>query len=323
MTDKHELREKALAVLRRIQAWLGILWERMKVLWSRIWAQTKVLWGKLCGWMRVLWGKIMHLWKIISDKYLAQQEVIKKQSEISRERITIKGAVLTFMETWGLGSRNIFYTMWHLLWRPGYLICDYINGHRRHYMQPFFMFFVLTLILVELAFVLDVQTPKNKDMTLIAYELIRDHKDWFTPEQTANIFKTAQWLDAVHDWRDQNRAWDILIQSLGVIFATWLLWRKSPRIGNAEWVVANGEYIEGYNFAEIVTVIAYILCQLQILSMIAMLLFHRLPFDHMSGWTMVLPKLVLFAVLLIDFKQLFQRTWGATAWRTLIIVLFV
>ena len=268
-------------------------------------------------------SKIWALWLRVVNWYQAQQEVIKKQSEVSHERITVKGAVLSFMETWGLGSRNIFYTMWHLLWRPGHLICDYLNGRRSKYMQPFFMFFVLTLILMQLAWVLKVQPPKNKDMTLTAFVLIREHPQWFTPESKTTILKTAHWLDKMYDWRDDNRAWDILLQSLGVIFATWLLWRKSPRIGTGEWAIENGEYIEGYNFAEIVTVIFFILCQLQILSVIAMLLFHRLPFDHISGWTMIVPRLVLFAVLLIDFKQLFQRDWWPTVWRTCIVVLFV
>ena len=270
-----------------------------------------------------IWEWCKQFVRTIVDKYQAQQEVIKKQSEISCERITIKGAVLSFMETWGLGSRNIFYTMWCLLWRPGYMIRDYINGHRKHYMQPFFMFFVLTLILVQMAWVLRVDMPKNKDMTLTAYELLRDHKDMFSPDQALKILHAAEWLDVVHDWRDENRSWDILIQSLGIVLVTWLLWRKNPRIGNAEWIVESGEMIEGYNLAEITTVIFYLLCQLQILSMIAMLLFHKLPFDHMSGVAMIVPKLVLFAVLLIDFKQLFQRDWLQTAWRTLIIVLFV
>ena len=202
--------------------------------------------------LKALGKQCLQLWHRVADWYQAQQEVIKRQSEVSHDRITIKRAVLSFMETWGLGSRNIFYTMGHLMWRPGHLICDYLNGHRQRYMQPFFMFFVLTLILV-----------------------------------------------------------------------TWLLWRKSPRIGVGEWVVESGEYIEGYNFAEIVTAIFFILCQLQILSIIAMLLFHKLPFDHMSGWTMVIPKIILFAVLLIDFKQLFRRDWWPTVWRSFIIVLFV
>ena len=271
--------------------------------------------------LKALGNQCLQLWQRLVDWYQAQQEVIKKQNEVSHERITVKRAVLSFMETWGLGSRNIFYTMLHLLWRPGHLMCDYLNGRRSKYMQPFFMFFVLTLILVQLAWVLNVQTPKNKDMTLTAFELVRDHPDTFSLHQTMNILKAAQWLDKVHDWRDENRAWDILIQSLGVIFVTWLLWRKSPRIGTGEWVIENGEYIEGYNFAEIVTVIFFILCQLQILSVIAMLLFHKLPFDHMSGWTMIVPKLILFAVLLIDFKQLFRRDWWPTIWRTLIIIL--
>lgn len=273
--------------------------------------------------LKTLGNLCLLYWQRMVDWYQAQQEVIKKQNEVSHERITVKRAVLSFMETWGLGSRNIFYTMWHLLWRPGHLMCDYLNGRRSKYMQPFFMFFVLTLILVQLAWVLNVQTPKNKDMTLTAFELVRDHSEHLSVQQMTHIFKTAQWLDKVHDWRDENRAWDILIQSLGVIFVTWLLWRKSPRIGTDEWVIENGEYIEGYNFAEIVTVIFFILCQLQILSVIAMLLFHKLPFDHMEGWTMIVPKLILFAVLLIDFKQLFRRDWWPTIWRTFIVVLFV
>ena len=273
--------------------------------------------------VQAIWEKIVQLWQRIVDKYEAQQEVIKRQSEVSHDRLTTKGAVLSFMETWGLGSRNIFYTIWHLIWRPGYMIGDYINGRRKKYLQPFFMFFVLTLILVQLAWVLRVQMPKNKDMTLMAYELIRDHPDAFTPDQKLTVLKAAQRIDVIHDWRDENRGWDILIQSLGVIFVTWLLWRKSPRIGTAEWAVESGEYIQGYNFAEIVTAIAYILCQLQILSLLALILFHRLPFDHLWGLTVVMPRLVLFVVLLIDFKQLFQRQWWSTIWRTLIITLFV
>ena len=278
------------------------------------------------GWcvaqMKALGSRCVELWQLLAEKYQAQQEVIKRQSEVSHERITLKRAVLTFMETWGLGSRNIFYTAWHLLWRPGYVIADYLNGRRNRYMQPFFMFFVLTLILVQLAWVINVQTPKNKDMTLIAFELLRDHKDAFTLEQSAKIINAAQWLDKVQDWCDENRAWDLLLHSIGVLLVTWLLWRKSPRVGEAEWVVESGELLVGYNFAEIATAVVYILCQLQLISMIAMVLFHRLPFDHMQGWAMVVPKLVLFGILLVDFKQLFRREWWPTAWRTMVIVVF-
>jgi len=42
----------------------------------------------------------------------------------------------------------------------------------------------------------------------------------------------------------------------------------------------------------------------------------------MWGLAMIIPRLILFAVMLIDFKQLFRRDWWPTIWRTLLIVLF-
>ena len=280
----------------------------MTIDWRTYWEKTKAF--------------FVRLWLRVKDWYLAQQEVIKKQSEVSHERITIKRSVLAFMETWGLGSRNIFYTMWHLIWRPGYMISDYLNGHRKRYLQPFFMFFVLTLILVQMAWALNVQLPKNRDMTLMAFELLSDHGSWFNVEQQTHILKAAQWIDKVHDWRDANRAWDIMIHSIVICFITWLLWRKSPRIGQGEWVVESGTMVEGYNFAEIVTVIVYILCQLQMLSMVTMLLFRQLPFDHIHRFA-IWPYLILLAILIVDFKQLFQRDWWPTIWRVLVILVFV
>ena len=284
-------------------------------LWHRFIAVAGPIWERFKTWCLIMWTRI-------SDWYMAQQEVVKKQGEVSHERITIKRAVLAFMETWGLGSRNIFYTMWHLIWRPGYMMCDYINGRRKWYLQPFFMFFVLTLILVQMAWALDVQLPKNRDMTLMAFDLLTTHSNWFSVDQMKSILKTAQFLDAVHDWRDQNRAWDLIIHSVWICVITWLLWRKSPRIGQGEWIVGSGTMVEGYNFAEIVTVIAYILCQIQLISMVTMLCFRTLPFDHIRGF-MLGPELILLLILVIDFKQLFQRDWWPTIWRSFVIVLFI
>jgi len=291
----------------------------MHIDWRTYWDKCKELTKRGFDYA-VKWSKVQLI--RLKDWYLAQQEIIKKRSEVSHERLTVKGSVLLFMETWGLGSRNIFYTMWHLIWRPGYMISDYLNGHRKYYLQPFFMFFVLTLILVQMAWALHVQLPKNRDMTLTAYKIIRDHSTWFTSDQKKDILNTAKWIDAIHDWRDENRSWDIIIHSVSIMVIAWLLWRKTPRVGVGEWVVGSGTYVEGYNFAEIVTAIVYILCQLQMVSMVAMLLFHKLPFDHMHG-VAILPMLILFAILLIDFKQLFQRGWWATIWRTALIVIFI
>ena len=306
----------------RIKEWGRGLWEKIKAWVTPLWEKARPAWEPVARFLAPAKAWCVKVWMRFSNWYLAQQEVIQKQSEVSHERLTVKRAVLLFMETWGLGSRNIFYTMWHLIWRPGYMISDYLNGRRKRYLQPFFMFFVLTLILVQLAWLLDVQLPKNRDMTLVAFDLLSAHSDWFSITQMKYILKGAQWLDEVHAWRDANRAWDLIIHSIGICIITWLLWRKSPRIGQGEWVVANGTMVEGYNFAEIVTVIAYVLCQFQIVSMVSMICFRKLPFDHIQGF-MLVPALILFAILLIDFKQLFQRDWWPTIWRTAVIVVFI
>ena len=306
----------------RIKEWGRGLWEKIKAWVMPLWEKARPAWEPVARFLAPAKAWCVKVWMRFSNWYLAQQEVIQKQSEVSHERLTVKRAVLLFMETWGLGSRNIFYTMWHLIWRPGYMMSDYLNGRRKRYLQPFFMFFVLTLILVQLAWLLDVQLPKNRDMTLVAFDLLSAHSDWFSITQMKYILKGAQWLDEVHAWRDANRAWDLIIHSIGICIITWLLWRKSPRIGQGEWVVANGTMVEGYNFAEIVTVIAYVLCQFQIVSMVSMICFRKLPFDHMQGF-MLVPALILFVILLIDFKQLFQRDWWPTIWRTAVIVVFI
>lgn len=306
----------------RIKEWGRGLWEKIKAWVMPLWEKARPVWEPVARFLAPAKAWCVKVWMRFSNWYLAQQEVIQKQSEVSHERLTVKRAVLLFMETWGLGSRNIFYTMWHLIWRPGYMISDYLNGRRMRYLQPFFMFFVLTLILVQLAWLLDVQLPKNRDMTLVAFDLLSAHSDWFSITQMKYILKGAQWLDEVHAWRDANRAWDLIIHSIGICIITWLLWRKSPRIGQGEWVVANGTMVEGYNFAEIVTVIAYVLCQFQIVSMVSMICFRKLPFDHIQGF-MLVPALILFVILLIDFKQLFRRDWWPTIWRTAVIVVFI
>ena len=273
--------------------------------------------------MNKVWKWCSAQWKQLSDKYHAQQEVIKKQSEVSHERITAKRAILIFMETWGLGSRNIFYTLWHLLWSPGYMLNDFINGRRKQYLQPFLLFFLLTIILVNVAKVVNVELPQKKMITDSVTYWQDAHPNTVPDNAYTPIMYIARGIDVVRQWRNENFAMDILIHSFWLMFMIWLCWRKSPRVGKAEWEMENGESIEGYNFAEMATVTVYILCQLQVISILAMAIFHNLPFDYHADDVSNVAFVVLFMVFFVDFKQLFQRGWWDTLWRTFLIVLFV
>ena len=37
------------------------------------------------------------------------------------------------MDIWGLGTRSLLYSVWQLLWRPGHIIGDYIDGGQQGY----------------------------------------------------------------------------------------------------------------------------------------------------------------------------------------------
>lgn len=66
-------------------------------------------------------------------------------------RYSFKKAFLLFLDVWGVGNRGMFRSIRDLLFRPGYMIRDYLKGMQMAYFPPFKMFFLLfTLsILVE------------------------------------------------------------------------------------------------------------------------------------------------------------------------------
>ena len=80
-------------------------------------------------------------------------------------RYSFKTAFLTFLDVWGLGNRGMFRTIRDLLFRPGYMIRDYLSGMQMAYFPPFKMFFlVITLyVLVNSGFNIRLQNNINKE----------------------------------------------------------------------------------------------------------------------------------------------------------------
>ena len=58
-------------------------------------------------------------------------------------RFSFKKATLLFLDVWGLGNRGMFRSIRDLLFRPGYMIRDYLSGMQSAYFPPFKMFFLL------------------------------------------------------------------------------------------------------------------------------------------------------------------------------------
>lgn len=66
-------------------------------------------------------------------------------------RFSFKRAALLFLDVWGIGNRSMFRSLRDLMFRPGYMIRDYLRGMQSAYFPPFKMFFLLT----ALAFVVE------------------------------------------------------------------------------------------------------------------------------------------------------------------------
>ena len=52
-------------------------------------------------------------------------------------RYSWRQAFLNFLDIWGLGNRPMFRTLRELFIRPGYMVRDYLAGHRNFYFPPF------------------------------------------------------------------------------------------------------------------------------------------------------------------------------------------
>ncbi|MBO7139348.1 MAG: DUF3667 domain-containing protein [Prevotella sp.] len=69
-------------------------------------------------------------------------------------RFSFKKAALLFLDVWGMGNRSMFRSIRDLMFRPGYMIRDYLKGMQSAYFPPFKMFFLLAALslLVEHGF---------------------------------------------------------------------------------------------------------------------------------------------------------------------------
>lgn len=109
------------------------------------------------------------------------------------------------MEIWGVGTRSMTYTLWQLLWRPGYLIRDYITGKRQVSFPPVKMLLIVAIV-----------------CTLIVNLLGNSHDE---PQSVKGMDAVITFLD----WAEKNQGWGFLIIYSTMILPTWVLFHHSPR----------------------------------------------------------------------------------------------
>ena len=140
----------------------------------------------------------------------------------------LKGA----REVWGMHSRSLPYSIWQLIFRPGYFINDYINGKRQVSFPPVKMLMIMGVIsvLIDRLFVLDNQ------ITEVA--------------QIGN--SEFQFIDEYFNWLASSPGWGWLASTCFFILPTWAMFRYAPK--NPRHTIPQGFFIQVFMSAMVMIV---------------------------------------------------------------------
>ena len=92
-------------------------------------------------------------------------------------RYSFKTAFLLFLDVWGLGNRGMFRTIRDLLFRPGYMIRDYLSGMQMAYFPPFKMFFLVIALSVLVNSGLNIRLQNNNK--IIKEDIVNEFNESF------------------------------------------------------------------------------------------------------------------------------------------------
>lgn len=189
----------------------------------------------------------------------------------------------SFMDIWGLGSRSLPRSVWHLLVRPGYLISDYIDGKRQVSFPPVKMLFFVAVIIALLVY-------------------------WLLPLLFGNTFDIygGHTVEGFDSWNKTHFAWTYFCMAILGILPTWLLFREAPR--HTCHTLPQGFFIQMF-LCVLNLVLSFIL-------LLPLLLINYTVYICVS-WAI----LILYYV--IAYRQLFGYGIWATLWRVLIVFGFI
>ena len=197
------------------------------------------------------------------------------------------------MDLWGVGTRSMPFTIWQLLWRPGYLIGDYISGRRQVSFPPVKMLVFTAMIIYILDHLLGLNVFGSTDSSKTAE----------TAEAVATNSSTI--IDRFFAWFESHYDWSVLLIFSLLILPTWIVFRRAPR--QTCHSLPQGFFIQVFN---------------SVLFLVLVFLFAILKYPLMLGDAsddlLMCVSLVIFAgQVVVVYRQLFGYSLRGTLWRML------
>ncbi len=235
-----------------------------------------------------------------------------------RERLTAKTVGLNMMDLWGLGNRNAFVTMWHLLWRPGYMIADYLRGKSRAYFTPIALLVALCLIFTLMVSGLGIDFDNSQNIgeairTQIAQSQAQNQTQSIPDTPTDKILEEAMQaqvksladiLKKMQAWSNSHLEQSLLIYNLVFILITSWVFRRSPRLGHLTLI--ENFYVQ-----------MFIDCQMMLIAIPYTLLTQSVASSEIYPY--FIPSALALVILIYDYYQLCGFGLWRTVWKVLLM----
>ena len=159
-------------------------------------------------------------------------------------------------QLWGIESRSAIYTLWQLLWRPGYLVRDYISGKRQVSYPPVKLLFILAAV-----------------VALVQY---------FFPVPAQEIMETGyRYIDAAFNWLTAHENIGALLSGCIFILPTWVLFRNAPSYPHHS--IPEGFFLQVY-IAILSFIISSLLTEIHPVSMLLTLVYTFITYKQLFGY---------------------------------------
>ena len=228
----------------------------------------------------------------------------------STQRFTVKKALMATLEVWGMGNRSLPRTVLHLIYRPGQMIGEYLDGKRMPFFPPVKMLFVLCIFFAVESSLLGEKTISEQITSSMNDEALKKNLKENTNNTVVNFngkkISTEEMMMTVKDivvWMDQHKAVELIcLHSFFMLFA-WMVFRKSPTRPKS-------------TMAEHFFTQVFMSGQMMALSIIYLPIFSNGKEDYAFY---PLPWWLLFALFVWDYKYLFGFKWRTTILKVILI----
>lgn len=207
-------------------------------------------------------------------------------------RLTVRHALDNLLEVLASADKGLGHTLHELLMRPGYMMRDYVRGHRVEYVRPIQLLFLLATIYL-----------------VVHYALFRhvEQSNIVLSDVNGNPMHLTGFIGSLQSMLENilgNRAFVSLV-SAGLLWVPmWLAFRPTP-VGRQTTLV------------EFFFVMVYVSC----LQMVFCIL--QLPFDLIKGQEEGIGIGISFFFMVWSFRQYFLVSWRISMLRCLLGSLYL